>query len=92
MKTKRQIKTPYQRLAEQFDAFKVRVKHPRTIQMWLYPKDRLLEGWSMASMYDRTAAAAQLGYDVQIFADMILSESRVKSPSTTLPSKVPVFV
>lgn len=63
-KQKRDIKTPYQRLAEEFDQYKVKVAFPRRVGMWSYPKARLSEGWALLDLYERTKAAEQLGYDV----------------------------
>lgn len=61
---KRNIKTPYQRLAEDFAAYKTKVVYPRRVGMWSYPKARLSEGWSLLDLYERAKAAEQLGYDV----------------------------
>lgn len=67
-KEKRQIKTPYQRLAEDFEEYRRKVKFPRTVGMWNYPKARLNENWTLGDLYERVKAADQLGYDVSLFA------------------------
>jgi hypothetical protein len=32
--------------------------------MWHYPKAKLNDGWPLGGLYERVAAADQLGYDV----------------------------
>lgn len=61
-------KNPYQRLLDDIKEWcrKVKYRHEKT--MWLYPKNRLDEGWALRDLYERTQAAQQLGYDVQIVA------------------------
>lgn len=56
--------TPYARLKEIVLRVIGRVKYPHQVEMWIYPKDRLKENWSLAELYERVAAADQLGYDV----------------------------
>lgn len=46
----------------------VHLREKITITMWMYPKDKLNEGWSLHDLYERTKAAEQLGYDVQLVA------------------------
>lgn len=67
MKTK--PKTPYQRILEDIKEFchKVRYRHQKT--MWTYPKNLLGEAWAMGSLYERTMAAEQLGYEVHLIAN-----------------------
>ena len=67
-KAKRVIKTPYHHLAEDFDNFKRKVRFPRTVSMWHYPKGKLTEGWNLLDLYERTKAADQLGYEVVLVA------------------------
>ena len=37
--------------------------------MFLYPKNRLKEGWSLTDVYERTTAAQELGWTVILRAD-----------------------
>ncbi len=62
-------KTPYQRLLDDIKEWtrKVRFRHEKV--MWNYPKGRLKEGWSLNDLWERVAAAEQLGYDVQLVAN-----------------------
>jgi hypothetical protein len=60
---------PYTRLANEIckwmdSAFDAR--HTRT--MWVFPKSKLSDGWSLVETWERTAAAAQLGYEVHLEA------------------------
>ena len=59
---------PYQRLLQSFREFvdKCQFRHRKT--MWHYPKARLHEGWKLSDLWERTAAAEQLDYDVQLLA------------------------
>jgi len=67
MKTK--PKTPYQRLMEQFCQWANECTHRGRVDMWRYPKDKLGERWTLGDLWERTAAAEQLGYDVQLSAN-----------------------
>ena len=62
-------KNPYQRLLDDIKDWcrKMKYRHEKT--MWLYPKSRLDEGWALRDLYERTKAAEQLGYDVQLVAN-----------------------
>lgn len=60
--------TPYQRLLEDFNTFMRKVRFPRIVAMWTYPKARLGEVWGLNDLYQRVEAAKQLGYDVQLYA------------------------
>ena len=40
----------------------------KKVGMWHYPKDKLSEGWTLTDVYERVAAAEQLGYDVVLKA------------------------
>lgn len=60
--------TPYQRLMERFREYASKVTYPRKVGMWNYPKAKLAEGWGLLDLYERTKAAEQLGYDVQLYA------------------------
>ncbi len=66
MKTK--PKTPYQRLLDDAQDFARKVKYRHTVKMWHYPKDDLGKAWALTELYQRTAAAEQLGYDVVLEA------------------------
>ena len=66
MKTKRIM--PYQRLMERFKKFANEVEYRKRVTMWLYPKDKLKDGWPLDSLYERVQTAEQLGYDVCLFA------------------------
>lgn len=73
--------TPYQRLLSEIRKYCFEVKHPHTVTMWHYPKAKLGEGWSLTDLYERTKAAEQLGYSVQLQAlDIGLSVRYVKNP------------
>lgn len=58
--------TPYERLRQSAHDFACKVKYPRRCQMWLYPKDKLTESWSLHKLAERVAAAHQLGHDVML--------------------------
>jgi hypothetical protein len=61
--------TPYQRLLEDARDFARKVKYRHRTTMWLYDKAKLGTGWSLVDLYERTAAAEQLGYDVVLEAN-----------------------
>lgn len=67
MKTKRI--TPYKRLKDQFLEFANKCLIRRRRNMWMYPHAKLNEGWRLHDLWERTAAAEQIGYDVQLRAD-----------------------
>lgn len=60
--------TPYQRLWSEFQKFKLKVFYPKSHFMGRYPKEKLSEGWSVADLWERTAAAETLGFDVVLLA------------------------
>ena len=60
--------TPYQRLMTDFMDFQRKVRFPSIVAMWNYPKAKLCENWNLSDLYERVAAAKQLGYDVQLYA------------------------
>lgn len=62
-------KNPYQILLDDIKDWCRKLGHRRTKIMWYYPKNRLTEGWKLVDLYERTRAAEQLGYDVQIEAN-----------------------
>lgn len=59
---------PYSALLDRAQKFRSRVMNPVKNGMWTYPKNRLAEGWALSELYERTAAANQLGYDVKLEA------------------------
>lgn len=61
--------TPYARLLEEIKkwAFKVRNRHK--VQMWMWEKAKLAEGWRLDSLHERIRAAEQLGYEVTLTAN-----------------------
>lgn len=60
---------PYNTLLSQAKKFAFSVKHPHTRTMWLYPKDKLAENWSLDGLAHRVQAADQLGYDVKLVVE-----------------------
>jgi hypothetical protein len=62
--------TPYQRLLDDFREYAGKVECRRRKPMFFIPKNRLSEGWRVDDIYERTAAAEQLGYDVILIADL----------------------
>lgn len=58
--------TPYARLLADVRKFAVAVKYAARKTMWVYPKQRLGEGWDLLALYERAKAADQLGYDVHV--------------------------
>jgi len=71
----------YTRLKEQASAWAKTVMRPREILMWRYPKGRLMEGWRLNDLAERTASASQLGYRVELRnADAGLEVWYVKMP------------
>ena len=60
--------TPYQRLMDDFKAFANTVEFRKRKNMWTYPKNKLNERWPLKDLYERVAAADQLGYDVRLLA------------------------
>ena len=61
--------SPYTRLKKIALEWAVEALYPSTRTMWCYPKNRLqTESWCLTTLYERTAAAEQLGYDVKLKA------------------------
>lgn len=58
--------TPYQRLLDDAQKFASAVEYRARKLMWSYPKEKLGASWTLKDLAERTAAAEQLGYDVQI--------------------------
>ena len=61
-------KNPYQRLLDEIMEWCQKVIYRHEVTMWVYPKNRLVEGWELHTLYERTKAAEQLGYDVILVA------------------------
>lgn len=61
--------TPYERLLREVRSFAGKVKYAHRKMMWMYPKERLSEGWRLTDLYERTKAADQLDYDAVLVAD-----------------------
>lgn len=60
---------PYERLKREFREYASAIEYPHTKVMWRYPKERLHEGWTLANLAERVAAAEQIGYDVILQSD-----------------------
>lgn len=58
--------TPYARLLADVRKFAFTVKYAARKTMWVYPKNRLIEGWHLADLYAMAKTADQLGYDVLV--------------------------
>jgi hypothetical protein len=67
MKTKPQ--NPYSRLVKEARQFAFDVKYRRRKTMWTYPKTTEAKAWRLDDLYQRIAAADQLGWDVQLTTD-----------------------
>lgn|GEM_PF-6513971 len=60
---------PYTALKQTFTEYVNAVEFARRKNMWFYPKDKLSSAtWSLSDLWERTAAAEQLGYDVVLTA------------------------
>lgn len=74
--------TPYQRLLTRVKNLAWAVKYARRKTMWVYPKARLNETWTLGDLYERARAADQLGYDVVLKpTDEALVVQYVERPS-----------
>lgn len=67
--TKRKVVTPYARLLEEIQDFGRKVRYPHTVTMWNYPKANLSSSWRLDDLWERTQAAEQLGYEVNLVAN-----------------------
>jgi hypothetical protein len=74
---------PYNRIKREATDWILAVRNPQKITMFLYPSKRLAEGWSLEIVAQRTQAASQLGYDVQLRVtdDGLLMEYVKRQPS-----------
>jgi len=59
---------PYQRLLDKIVSFCNSLRHRHSKIMFTYTKELLNNDWSMPQLYERVAAADQLGYDVKLKA------------------------
>lgn len=59
---------PYTTLKNKFNKYITKCICRKTVQMWKYPKDKLDEVWDLQQLWERTSAAEQLGFDVQLKA------------------------
>ncbi len=57
---------PYVTLKKEFSEWVSRAINRRRTLMWIYPKEKLPEGWRLTDLYERVAAADQLGYEVHL--------------------------
>ena len=75
---------PYQRLLDKIMSFCDSLKNRHSKIMFTYPKDQLNTNWSMPQLYERVAAASQLGYDVKLKSTIegleIWYEKRIEIP------------
>ena len=80
MKTK--PKTPYQRLLDDIKDFCSKVRFRHEAGLFWYRKDKLRAGHSLDDLYERVAAAEQLGYEVYLVAkdDGLHARYRKKAP------------
>lgn len=60
---------PYQRLLNEIKDFCSKILYRHEKIMWRYPINRLNDTWKLGEVYQRVAAADQLGYDVMLIAD-----------------------
>lgn len=61
--------SPYTRLKKIASEWAVKALYPHARPMWCYPRNKLeSKSWCLAALYERTAAAEQLGYDVKLKA------------------------
>lgn len=79
--TKKQ--TPYSRLLDEFREYYNSIRYARMKTMWQYPKDKLSDTWTLSDLYERTAAAEQIGYEVVLEAaeDGLTVRYRKKPPT-----------
>lgn len=59
-------KNPYQMLLEEARKFARNLKCAKRSSMFLIPRKRLGESWTLDDVAERTLAADQLGYDVLV--------------------------
>ena len=60
---------PYTTLLNEFREWCYKAHDRHAIIMWHYPKDKLAtESWRLLDLFERVAAAKQIGYDVELRA------------------------
>jgi hypothetical protein len=59
--------SPYARLLNEFRDYVNGIDFRRRARMWTYPKEKLAQSqWYLYDLAERTSAADQLGFDVQL--------------------------
>lgn len=58
--------SPYTRLQRIVRKWVYTAQFPRSVTMWIYPKDKLDSDWDLTSLAERVKAADQLGYRVEL--------------------------
>lgn len=80
---------PYQRLMNQFAEWASSVIYPKRKSMWVYPKENLNKNWDLTDLYERVAAAKQIGYEVVLKAtDEGIEVEYVEGRPSKLPYNV----
>jgi hypothetical protein len=59
---------PYSRLLNEIREYMRDLRYRHTKIMWRYSKNTLGDGWDLNQLYERVAAAGQLGYEVKLIA------------------------
>ena len=59
---------PYDALKKRFNEYVNAVEYRMRKKMFIYPKHKLTEGYLLDTLYERVAAAEQLGFDVLLKA------------------------
>jgi hypothetical protein len=59
---------PYTTLKDKFRKFADACEYRKPKTMWMYPKEKLGNNWSLKDLFERVAAADQIGFDVGLFA------------------------
>ena len=74
--------TPYHHLMNQFFDWACKAVYRKKTEMWWYPKEKLEHGWTLREVWERTAAAEQLGQEVllEAKADGLYVVYREKGP------------
>lgn len=77
--------SPYVALNGQFSEWIGRAICRRRKLMWTYQKEKLNDEWTLRSLYERVAAAKQLGHDVELKATDAGLEVWYVGPMPTTP-------
>lgn len=64
--TRRKPETPYARLLRECRQWAFTVEYPKRRTMFVFPKSKLREGWSLDDVAQRVQAAKTLGWRVEI--------------------------